>query len=74
MSHAAPLAQFIGGTFSASRSDRAEPDLNPSDPSDVIAQVPAGTAEDSAAAVEAGVDVTKIDPTKLLAALKKLAA
>jgi aldehyde dehydrogenase (NAD+) len=47
------LASFIGGRPAASRGDRLIRDLNPSDTADVIAEAPAGAAEDAAAAVDA---------------------
>ncbi len=51
------LQSFIGGRFIAARpasASRTIPDRNPSDPEDVIAEVPAGDAADAAAAVAAG--------------------
>lgn len=53
MSQPARLAAFVGGAWRPSASDRVTPDLNPSDPDDVVALVPAGVAEDAAAAVRA---------------------
>jgi acyl-CoA reductase-like NAD-dependent aldehyde dehydrogenase len=54
MSAAAPrLASFIGGAFRASAAAETLLDLNPSAPDDVIGEVPAGTAADVSAAVEA---------------------
>jgi acyl-CoA reductase-like NAD-dependent aldehyde dehydrogenase len=47
------LASFIGGAFAPSRGDAYAPDLNPSDSADVIAESPAGAAEDAALAVAA---------------------
>jgi acyl-CoA reductase-like NAD-dependent aldehyde dehydrogenase len=50
------LTCFIGGEFRPSRSDRFVPDRNPSDASDVVAQVPSGSPEDVAAAVRAAAE------------------
>lgn len=50
------LENFIGGKFSLGRSERELPDINPSDATDVIAQMPEGTADDVAAAVNAAAE------------------
>jgi acyl-CoA reductase-like NAD-dependent aldehyde dehydrogenase len=50
------LQSFIGGRFTDSRGERYLPDLNPSDPEDVIAAAPAGDAADAAAAAAAADD------------------
>ena len=50
---AARLSSFIGGEWRASAGDRWLPDVNPSDPSDVLAHVPEGVADDVRAAVTA---------------------
>jgi acyl-CoA reductase-like NAD-dependent aldehyde dehydrogenase len=50
------LENFIGGTWVPARSDRTVEDLNPADPSDVIARVPLSTADDAVAAIEAAAD------------------
>jgi acyl-CoA reductase-like NAD-dependent aldehyde dehydrogenase len=50
------LESFIGGRFTPSRGERYLPDLNPSDPEDVIAASPAGDAADAAAAAAAADD------------------
>ncbi|HEX7051357.1 MAG TPA: aldehyde dehydrogenase family protein [Longimicrobiales bacterium] len=47
------LRNFVAGRFRAGAADRRVPDVNPSDASDVIAEVPEGSAEDVAAAVAA---------------------
>jgi acyl-CoA reductase-like NAD-dependent aldehyde dehydrogenase len=47
------LSSFIGGAFTPSRGDVYTADLNPSDPGDVIAEAPAGSAEDAGLAVAA---------------------
>jgi aldehyde dehydrogenase (NAD+) len=47
------LSNFIGGSFRQSASDTFVPDLNPSDPSDVIASIPAGAPSDVGEAVAA---------------------
>jgi alpha-ketoglutaric semialdehyde dehydrogenase len=47
------LKNFIGGDWRASESDAWIADLNPSDSSDVLAEVPEGTDEDVRAAVAA---------------------
>lgn len=47
------LENYIGKGFRRSESDTLIPDVNPSDVRDVIASVPAGTAADVAAAVQA---------------------
>ena len=47
------LAHFVGGAFAASASDVWHADVNPSDPTDVVAHVPEGTADDARAAVAA---------------------
>ncbi|HEY6809286.1 MAG TPA: aldehyde dehydrogenase family protein [Gemmatimonadales bacterium] len=50
------LASYIGGAFRPSDADEAFSDLNPSDPADVIALVPAGTGADARAAASAAAD------------------
>jgi len=47
------LEHFIGGKFVASNGDRALLDVNPSDATDQIAEVPVGTPDDVKAAVAA---------------------
>ncbi|MGH7504360.1 MAG: aldehyde dehydrogenase family protein, partial [Longimicrobiales bacterium] len=47
------LSHFIGGRAVASVAERHIPDVNPSDPRDVIGLVPEGRREDVAAAVDA---------------------
>src|SRR5258708_17727577 len=47
------LEHFIGGRFVASTGDRSLPDVNPSDATDQIAEVPEGTVDDVKAAVAA---------------------
>jgi aldehyde dehydrogenase (NAD+) len=56
MSQPARLAAFVAGAWRPSASDQATPDLNPSDPDDVVALVPRGAPEDAAAAVRAAAD------------------
>ena len=56
MSEMQPLAQFIGGAFRPSLAEGTLPSVNPSDPEDVVALVPKGTAEDVEAAVGAAAD------------------
>jgi acyl-CoA reductase-like NAD-dependent aldehyde dehydrogenase len=53
------LKHFIQGTFVASRSDRFLWDVNPSDATDRIAEVPEGTADDVKAAVAAASEASK---------------
>jgi aldehyde dehydrogenase (NAD+) len=49
---AAPrLRHFIGGEWISSRGEHWIPDVNPSDPADVVAEVPEGVADDVHAAV-----------------------
>jgi alpha-ketoglutaric semialdehyde dehydrogenase len=48
-----PLQNFIAGRFRSAQIDRGLLHVNPSDPDDVIARVPEGSAEDVAAAVDA---------------------
>jgi alpha-ketoglutaric semialdehyde dehydrogenase len=50
------LRHFIGGNWRHSESDRWVPDVNPSDATDVVAQVPIGTDDDVRAAVRAAAD------------------
>ena len=47
------LQNFVGGRWVEARSDRADDDRNPADPTDVLAVVPRSSAEDAAAAVAA---------------------
>src|SRR6266481_1398750 len=47
------LKHFIGGKFVASNGDRSLPDVNPSDATDQIAEVPEGTVDDVKAAAAA---------------------
>jgi acyl-CoA reductase-like NAD-dependent aldehyde dehydrogenase len=47
------LEHFIGGRFVASNGDRSLPDVNPSDATDQIAEVPEGTVDDVKAAAAA---------------------
>ena len=47
------LQSFIGGEFRVGAFDRGTPDLNPSDSSDVIGQIPEGSPSDASAAVAA---------------------
>lgn len=53
MTAPARLKSFIGGDWSASQSESWIDDINPSDASDVLAQVPRGTAADVNGAVAA---------------------
>jgi alpha-ketoglutaric semialdehyde dehydrogenase len=53
VSGALRLRNFIGGEWRQSRGDRWIPDLNPSDRTDVVAEVPEGVADDVASAVGA---------------------
>lgn len=53
MTAPARLEHFIGGAWTASATDTWHPDGNPSDPTDVVALVPEGTADDAAAAASA---------------------
>ncbi len=53
MGNAPELAQFVGGRFRPSAGSGAMVDLNPSEPSDVVALIPEGTPEDVEAAVDA---------------------
>jgi acyl-CoA reductase-like NAD-dependent aldehyde dehydrogenase len=53
------LKHFIGGEFVGSKGERALLDVNPSDATDVIAEVPEGTAEDVEAAVAASLQALK---------------
>lgn len=56
MTAPARLRQFIGGTWQASESDAWIDDVNPSNATDVVAQVPRGTPDDVRAAVRAASD------------------
>ena len=47
------LAHFVGGAWRESGADRWHDDVNPSDPSDVVAPVPDATPDDVTAAVDA---------------------
>lgn len=47
------LANFVGGRWQPPSNDSYGDDLNPADPSDVVARVPLSPREDAAAAVEA---------------------
>jgi aldehyde dehydrogenase (NAD+) len=49
----ARLRHYIGGAWSESASDEWHADVNPSDASDVVAEVPNGAADDAARAVDA---------------------
>ena len=54
MSVAVPrLRHFIGGAWTESRGDRWIADVNPSDTTDVVAELPEGTADDARHAVDA---------------------
>ena len=53
MTAAPRLQHFIGGDWRATGGDRWITDVNPSDRSDVVAEVPEGTADDVRAAVSA---------------------
>ena len=53
MTPPARLEHLIGGEWRRSESDSWQPDLNPSDESDVLALVPDGIAEEAAAAASA---------------------
>ena len=53
MSAAPKLRNYIAGNFSLGGSDDFLPDLNPSDPGDLIGEVPTGTPDDVKAAVDA---------------------
>ena len=54
MPHAEPiLSSYVGGVFRSSDGSGFVEDVNPSEPSDVVARVPAGEPSDAAAAVEA---------------------
>ena len=53
MSAPARLSHFIGGAWRESGSDVWHPDVNPSDASDVLAQLPEGTEDDARDAVAA---------------------
>jgi len=50
------LRSFIAGIFQNGSSDRFVPDVNPSDATDIIAEVPEGTADDVQAAVQAAAE------------------
>ena len=50
------LAHFIAGAARVSTGGATLPDLNPSDPADVVAEVPVGTPADAAAAVSAAAE------------------
>ncbi len=52
------LQHFINGALHAPESDRWIPDVNPSDASDVVAQVPEGSAGDAHAAVTAAAEAS----------------
>lgn len=57
MSVAAPrLRHFIGGEWIPSRGDRWIADVNPSDHTDIVAEVPEGVADDVGAAVQSASD------------------
>lgn len=56
MTAPARLEHFIGGAWAASATDVWHPDVNPSDPGDVVAHVPEGTGDDAAAAAAAAAD------------------
>ena len=47
------LAHFVGGAWRESGADRWHDDVNPSDPSDVVAHVPDATPDDVTAAGDA---------------------
>ena len=55
MTAAAPirLSHYYGGAWRESAGDRWHDDLNPSDPSDVVARVPDATPDEVRAAVDA---------------------
>jgi acyl-CoA reductase-like NAD-dependent aldehyde dehydrogenase len=53
MGNALELAHFVGGRFQPSRSGGMLVDLNPSEPTDVVALIPEGTPDDVEAAVAA---------------------
>jgi aldehyde dehydrogenase (NAD+) len=50
------LSHFIGGAWRESDSAESHPDVNPSEPSDIVAHVPVGTPEDVRAAVSAAAE------------------
>jgi aldehyde dehydrogenase (NAD+) len=50
------LENFIGGRWVPASSDRTIDDLNPADPSDVLARVPLSSADDARTAIEAAAD------------------
>jgi acyl-CoA reductase-like NAD-dependent aldehyde dehydrogenase len=56
MTGAPRLAHFIGGAVRPSAGDRWITDVNPSDPADVVAQVPEGTPDEARAAVSAAAE------------------
>jgi alpha-ketoglutaric semialdehyde dehydrogenase len=56
---ASTLPNFIAGSFVPGTADGGIPDLNPSDPHDVIGLVPEGSAEDARAAVAAAADALR---------------
>jgi acyl-CoA reductase-like NAD-dependent aldehyde dehydrogenase len=53
MSAPTRMSHFIGGGWSQSDSELWHPDVNPSDPTDVVGEVPDGTPDDARAAVDA---------------------
>ena len=53
---AGTLENFIGGRWVPASSDRTIDDLNPADPSDVLARVPLSSADDARAAIGAAAD------------------
>jgi acyl-CoA reductase-like NAD-dependent aldehyde dehydrogenase len=50
------LENFIGGTWVPATSDQTVEDLNPADPSDVIARTPLSSGDDARAAIKAAAD------------------
>jgi len=50
------LENFVGGRWVPASSDRTVDDLNPADPSDVLARIPLSSAEDARAAIAAAWD------------------
>jgi len=50
------LQNFVGGEWIEASSDRTVADVNPADPSDVLAQIPLSSAEDARAAIAAAAD------------------
>ncbi len=50
------LQNFVGGRWVAAAAARAVDDVNPADPSDVLAQVPLSTADDARAAIAAAAE------------------